>query len=217
MADEDKFTPRNYQVELMETAVENNTIIYLPTGAGKTFIAIMVLKRLSEPLSRPYSANGKISFILVNSVALVDQHAKYVRDHTVCTVGTYTGEMNLDCWRRDEWEVEFNKYQVIIMTSQILVNLINNNFIDLEKVNLIVFDECHRGVDDQPMRQVMKTFHSCLEPPRILGLTATLLNGNCKLGKVMDEVRALETTYHSKVATVDGLDAVVGCVVDKNI
>jgi endoribonuclease Dicer len=129
MADEDKFTPRNYQVELMETAVENNTIIYLPTGAGKTFIAIMVLKRLSEPLSRPYSANGKISFILVNSVALVDQHAKYVRDHTVCTVGTYTGEMNLDCWRRDEWEVEFNKYQVIIMTSQILVNLINNNFI----------------------------------------------------------------------------------------
>jgi superfamily II DNA or RNA helicase len=88
---------------------------------------------------------------------------------------------------------------------------------DLEKVNLIVFDECHRGVDDQPMRQVMKTFHSCLEPPRILGLTATLLNGNCKLGKVMDEVRALETTYHSKVATVDGLDAVVGCVIDKNI
>lgn len=77
-------------------------------------------------------------------------------------------------------------------------------------MSLIIFDECHRGVDDQPMRQVMKNFQYLSESPRILGLTATLLNGNCKLGKVMEKVQALERTYLSKVATVDGLENVVG-------
>ncbi|KAJ3665477.1 hypothetical protein Zmor_000970 [Zophobas morio] len=208
--EEEKLIPRNYQMELMKIAISQNTIIYLPTGSGKTFIAIMVLKHLSDSLSKPYNEGGKISCILVNSVTLVDQHAKYVRDHTIFTVGAYSGEMNLDFWKKEEWSEQFNKHQVVIMTSQILVNLINNSFIDLRKINLLIFDECHQGVEDQPMRQVMKNFQNYGEQPRILGLTATLLNGNCKLSKVMEEVKSLETTYHSKVATVDGLDEVVG-------
>lgn len=84
--------------------------------------------------------------------------------------------------------------------------------VDLKRINLIIFDECHRGVEDQPMRQVMKSFQNIPpdEQPKVLGLTATLLNGNCKLGRVMDEVSSLETTYHSKVATVEGLEMVIG-------
>lgn len=41
------FTPRAYQIDLYEKAVKNNTILYLPTGAGKTYIAVMLLKHLS--------------------------------------------------------------------------------------------------------------------------------------------------------------------------
>lgn len=82
--------------------------------------------------------------------------------------------------------------------------------IDLNQVNLIVFDECHRGVSDQPMRQLCKSLESVQSKPRIVGLTATLLNSNCKPGMVMYEVRKLETTYHSQVATVDGLLEVSG-------
>lgn len=45
-----EFTSRAYQIDLYEKAVQNNTIIYLPTGGGKTYIAVMLLKYLSEDL-----------------------------------------------------------------------------------------------------------------------------------------------------------------------
>lgn len=37
--------------------------------------------------------------------------------------------MNLDFWPRDKWYIEYEKNQVLIMTSQILVDLVNNKFI----------------------------------------------------------------------------------------
>lgn len=41
------FTARAYQIDLFEKAIECNSIIYLPTGAGKTYIAVMLIKKLS--------------------------------------------------------------------------------------------------------------------------------------------------------------------------
>lgn len=67
--------------------------------------------------------------MLVNSVALVDQHAKYVANHTNFQVGQYTGEMNLDFWNKYKWYEQYDKHQVLIMTSQILLNNITSNFI----------------------------------------------------------------------------------------
>lgn len=60
------------------------------------------------------------------------------------------------------------------------------------------------------MRQLMKNFQYVTHKPRVLGLTATLLNGNCKPARVMELVEDLEVTYHSKVATVDELKNVIG-------
>ncbi|KAF7283787.1 hypothetical protein GWI33_022827 [Rhynchophorus ferrugineus] len=208
MSAESDFKPRDYQVALREIAIKKNTIIYLPTGSGKTYIAVLLLKHFTEPITRCYSQNGKISFVLVNSVPLVNQHAKCIEKRTMLKVGQYSGDMNLDNWSKGKWHEEFDKYNVFVMTVQILVNLTNQNFIDLNKVNLIVFDECHRAVEDQPMRQLCKSFVHLREQPRILGLTATLLNGNCSPTKVMDQVKNLEITFHSQVATVDGIEQV---------
>ncbi|XP_048517572.1 endoribonuclease Dicer isoform X2 [Dendroctonus ponderosae] len=207
--DNEDFLPRDYQVALRQIALEKNSIIYLPTGSGKTFIAILVLKHLQK-CSPKYTEGGKISFVVVNTVALVDQHAKCIEKRTNLEVGKYSGDMSLDFWPKAKWYEEFDKSQVFVMTVQILVNLTNQNFLDLNKVNLIVFDECHRGVSDQPMRQLCKSLKHVKEQPRILGLTATLLNGNCKPDRVLAEVEKLETTYHSQVATVDGLTKVTG-------
>lgn len=48
----EELKPRNYQVELMNLALKQNSILFLPTGAGKTFIAIMVLKKMGRALDK---------------------------------------------------------------------------------------------------------------------------------------------------------------------
>lgn len=47
-----EFKSRNYQDEILKSCIEKNTIIYLPTGAGKTYIAIMALKHFAKDLEK---------------------------------------------------------------------------------------------------------------------------------------------------------------------
>jgi endoribonuclease Dicer len=50
--DKDDFQPRPYQEQLVNLVKEQNTIIYLPTGSGKTFIAVMLIKEMSSSLDK---------------------------------------------------------------------------------------------------------------------------------------------------------------------
>ena len=45
---------RPYQLELLDAAIEENTIVNLGTGAGKTFIAVMLIRELSSVILRPF-------------------------------------------------------------------------------------------------------------------------------------------------------------------
>lgn len=62
------------------------------------------------------------------------------------------------------------------------------------------------------MRQIMIQLKIVdpISPPRLLGLTATLLNRNVKPNSVLQEVSQLEITYLSKIATVEALNQILG-------
>lgn len=57
---------RRYQIDLYEKAVDNNIIVYLPTGAGKTYIAILLLKKLSGEIQRYTSIHTMKKFFSSN-------------------------------------------------------------------------------------------------------------------------------------------------------
>ena len=62
------YDPRPYQVELLKAAIEKNTIVLLGTGAGKTFIAVMLIKQLASPIAIPLSERAaKRTVFLVNT------------------------------------------------------------------------------------------------------------------------------------------------------
>lgn len=198
---------REYQVELFELAVEKNIILYLPTGSGKTFIATLLIKHFcnldNDKIYLPIACGGVRTFFLVNTVALVSQQAGQISSQTTLCVGRYSGDIGVDLWDNDVWQNELNTHQILVMTSQIFVDLMAKNRISLQNVNLLIFDECHRAVSNHPMRQAMQLFEKVPpnKQPRVLGLTATLLNGNVKPNNVKEQIRQLEITFMAEIQT----------------
>ncbi|KAI8421690.1 hypothetical protein MSG28_009676 [Choristoneura fumiferana] len=210
--EEEQLISRPYQVQLEEIAIKKNTIIHLPTGSGKTFIAIRLITRFREALKKPWGSGGKRTFFLVNTVPLVNQQKKVIEKLCpVDGVAGYSSEDKVDYWNKNKWDEELSANQVIVMTCQILSDMLTHQYIAIEDINLIIFDECHHAVDDHPMRLVMKHFEHCptSKHPRVLGLTATLLNSNVAVTKIKDSLRELETTFHATIATVNELGEVL--------
>lgn len=56
----------------MDKSKNNNLIIPLGTGTGKTFIAVMLIKELAGQVRDPIELGGKRSFFLVDK-GLLDQ------------------------------------------------------------------------------------------------------------------------------------------------
>lgn len=46
------FKAREYQVEILETAIKRNTIVFMPTGSGKTYIAAMLIKHMAKEIEK---------------------------------------------------------------------------------------------------------------------------------------------------------------------
>lgn len=68
--------PRTYQIECFVQAALQNSIVYLPTGAGKTLVASMMAAFLNR--LNPF----KVVLFVVHRVSLAFQQAQYIKDQT---------------------------------------------------------------------------------------------------------------------------------------
>lgn len=48
----EEFEHRPYQHAIIDVCIKRNSIVYLPTGAGKSYIAIQVIKHFASQLER---------------------------------------------------------------------------------------------------------------------------------------------------------------------
>uniref|UniRef100_A0A3Q3EJC3 ribonuclease III n=1 Tax=Kryptolebias marmoratus TaxID=37003 RepID=A0A3Q3EJC3_KRYMA len=199
------YTPRKYQqVELLEAALERNTIVCLNTDSGKTFIAVLLTKELSHQIRGRYHENARRTVFLVNSLSVVQQAAA-VRTHSDLLVGEYTDWKEASAWTEQRWNREISENQVLVMTCHIFLHVLRNKILPLSKINLVVFDDCHLAITDHPYGDVMKLFEECACGPRILGLTASILNGKCDPSELEQKILNLERILKSKAETATDL------------
>uniref|UniRef100_A0A4W4G5G7 ribonuclease III n=1 Tax=Electrophorus electricus TaxID=8005 RepID=A0A4W4G5G7_ELEEL len=194
------YTPRKYQVELLEAALEHNTIVCLNTGSGKTFIAVLLIKELSHQIRQE---EGKRTVFLVNTAESVIQQASTVRTHSDLQVGEYAESSVL--WPEEKWSQEMMGNQVLVMTCHVFLHVLRGRVLPLTKINLVVFDECHLAITDHPYRDIMKKYEDSPSFPRVLGLTASILNGKCDPSDLEDKIQNLEQILKSNAETATDL------------
>ncbi len=155
---------REYQRGIAESALTGNTLVVLPTGLGKTIIALLVaIERL---INLP---GGKV-LMLAPTRPLVLQHARFFKEHLVngIDVAVLTGEVQPETRR-----AMFEESRLIFATPEVIRNDVSEQRYSLGRVCLIVFDEAHRCVRDYAYSEVAGAYRREASNPLILGLTAS--------------------------------------------
>ncbi|RKP20354.1 P-loop containing nucleoside triphosphate hydrolase protein, partial [Rozella allomycis CSF55] len=160
-------SPRDYQRKLFTYSLNNNSIVWLPTGSGKTLIALMLLKHYIVKDMK------KKCFFLVPTVALGIQQFEYLNGNLPCKVSFVYGGRNVDQWSRETWYTEIEEHQCFVMTPQLFLDGHRHALIDKSLISVVVFDECHHAVKGHPYKLIMNELQENLANIRILGLSAS--------------------------------------------
>jgi ERCC4-related helicase len=151
---------RDYQDNLAKQAISENCLIVLPTGLGKTTVALHVI---AEFLLR---GKGGVLFLAPTRV-LAHQHYEFLKNNLlVDDVALVTGE-DLLAKRKKLW---INS--VICATPEIVKNDLDRQIVSPDQFSLVIFDEAHRTVGDYAYSGIAERFANI--PVRIIGMTATL-------------------------------------------
>ncbi|KIJ63284.1 hypothetical protein HYDPIDRAFT_113252 [Hydnomerulius pinastri MD-312] len=163
--------PRKYQEEIFRRAQEHNIIAALDTGSGKTLISILLIKWV---VLQP-SALGKVVVFLVPKVALVEQQADFIAAQTPLRVRKFHGSLDLELSDRANWKSSFEKADVVVMTAQIFLNILTHSHWSIDRVSLIIFDECHHTRKNHAYNGIMREYFQVhpAERPKVFGMTAS--------------------------------------------
>ena len=166
---------RDYQVNLARQAIDENCIVVLPTGLGKTAVALQVI---AEYLTR---GKGGALFLAPTRV-LVNQHYEFLKNNLLIDdIAIITGE-DLIKKRSKMW---INS--IICATPEITRNDLARKIVSPEQFSLVIFDEVHRTVGDYAYSGIADIFSN--SDTRIVGMTATLPSDKEKATEIITRLR----------------------------
>ncbi|KAG8732492.1 Dicer-like protein 1 [Ceratobasidium sp. 423] len=118
--------------------------------------------------------------------------------------------MGVDYWDRERWAKAFAESDIMVMTAQVLHDLLNHAHWSIDKVDLssfplillLVFDEAHHCSKNHVYAQIMRThYRHCpiSERPRIFGMTASPI---FNIRNPVQSLAQLQETLDAKVFAV---------------
>ncbi|XP_037421788.1 DEAD-box ATP-dependent RNA helicase FANCM-like isoform X1 [Triticum dicoccoides] len=203
---------REYQRYIVQKALFTNTLVALPTGLGKTFIAAVVMYNYFR-----WFPEGKIVFT-APSRPLVTQQIEACHN-TVGIPQEWAIDMkgNLSPSTRSSlWKSK----RVFFVTPQILENDIQSGICMVKQLVCLVIDEAHRASGNHAYCVAVRQLVAAGVPLRILALTATpgskqptiqaVINNLCISELIHRDESDLEVKRYVNTRTVELLKVPVG-------
>jgi ERCC4-related helicase/ERCC4-type nuclease len=161
---------RRYQLAIALHALEANTMVVLPTGLGKTAIALIAAA------SRIHTRGGRV-LVLAPTKPLVEQHLRFFeklllipgrKEGDPSPFVMFTGETPPE-ERRTGWAGS----RACFATPQAVKNDLLAGRYTLSDVTLLVVDECHRAVGNYAYVFIARRYMETAADPLILAMTAS--------------------------------------------
>lgn len=153
---------RDYQVAIAHEAGKRNTLVILPTGMGKTVVALLVIAERLE------KERGKV-LLLAPTKPLVEQHSAFFASTLQgVKVETFTGETP-----PEERELAYRTAGMICSTPQVVQNDVVAGRFDMKDVSLLLFDEAHRAVGNYAYVFLADSYRRARAGGRVLAMTAS--------------------------------------------
>lgn len=190
------FTPKEYQVELLESAKRKNTVMCSSTSTSKAFVVVKLLQEYSW-LMRKATGQKALLILDLQNVPIMTSHVKYLTDLNVISFSESIQE-------KVQIGKLINEHQVIVTTAEIFVEILNSNVLqDLTAFSLLVIEGCLYGRQEKFAKLIMSIYKRMPEAdkPRILGLTTGLLSSEMQPHRLEGELRRLEKLLNSAVDT----------------
>ncbi len=154
--------PRAYQINIIKSIYSgSNTLVVLPTGLGKTIIAIFAIAKALH--------NEKKALVLAPTKPLSEQHynslmrlLKIEKDDILLLTGSIS---------KSKREGLVSKAKLIIATPQTFANDLKRGTVSLDDFGVIIFDECHRAVGRYAYTYIAD--EAKLHRAQVVGLTAS--------------------------------------------
>ncbi|KAK5719831.1 Dicer-like protein 2 [Elasticomyces elasticus] len=166
---------RGYQREMLDASLRGNTIVVMPTGSGKTLIAVARIRAELEE-----SDSKKLVWFIANSVELCRQQLDVLRQNLPAYATlSLTGQDGVDNWSQQYlWDAVLADIRIVVGTPAMLKDALGHGFIRMSRIALLVFDEAHHCIKNHPMNAIMKNgYHPAKSRgesvPAVLGLTAS--------------------------------------------
>jgi ERCC4-related helicase/dsRNA-specific ribonuclease len=171
--------PKEYQMELFNFAKERNSIIFLETGLGKTYIAIMLIKdmygedlrcNILNPIEYKKKSNKKVIF-LFKTITLLLQQAKVLKNNTKLKIYKIYGGDNTPTYAK--FRASMGKYDIICATPESIYRYLTFGYLKLEDIGMVILDECHHAKEKDYYNRILKHYIHFDSSIKIVGLTAS--------------------------------------------
>eukprot|EP00755_Sulcionema_specki_P031013 Sspe_Gene.95706::Locus_68020_Transcript_1_1_Confidence_1.000_Length_7047::g.95706::m.95706/K11699/RDR, RDRP; RNA-dependent RNA polymerase len=180
--------PHPEQLQGFVECMLRDTVVVMPTGAGKTLVSAMVLSRMAR-------INPKLmGLVVVDRIPLVFQQSDVVERESGLSVEALCGATITP---KKVERVAKREADVLVGTADLVWNLVEGKKVPLTLFHTIVVDECHHAKGAHSFARLLGAVRSLRHPPRIVGLTASPIEPAATLSESVERLETFLSVFPS--------------------